>query len=56
MSRARRGLMLSPIIAALAMPVSSVSVIGNALRPRAPLVTDRSRCKARLLFAPIRNG
>jgi len=30
------GLMLSPIVAALAMALSSVSVIGNALRLRHP--------------------
>lgn len=28
------GLLLSPMIAAAAMSVSSVSVVGNALRPR----------------------
>ncbi len=30
------GLLLSPVVAALAMSLSSVSVIGNALRLRAP--------------------
>ena len=33
------GLLLSPIIAAAAMALSSVSVIGNALRLRAQTIT-----------------
>ena len=34
------GLLLSPIVAALAMALSSVSVIGNALRLRAVRLQD----------------